>query len=316
MTPIHKALSDMLAANKFEPFIRYIRFPYFRNLRDGTKIDFGHPITALVGPNGTNKTAILRALQGCPDYYNVGQYWYSTSLDPIVGKERHRFIHGYRAQSTGGVVEVIKTRIAKGSNPDYFEPSRPLLQDGMPRMPELGPNDPLPPDRTLTRWKAIQKKVTYLDFRAELSAYDKFFFHTAPRPGKVTLADRKALVRRRSPHLVTSLATGRRQDIYHRIPRIVDRAHEVTPVQLKAISEILGRKYDSIQVMAHRYFDVEGSTVLLKSFGRRYSEAFAGSGEFAVVMLVVEVTQAPANSLVLLDEPEVSLAKLTARSNC
>src|SRR5271166_2242326 len=56
------ALSGMLAVGKFEPYIRYIRFPRFRNLRDGTRIDFGYPVTALVGPNGTNKTAILRAV--------------------------------------------------------------------------------------------------------------------------------------------------------------------------------------------------------------------------------------------------------------
>jgi hypothetical protein len=38
-----------------------------------------------------------------------------------------------------------------------------------------------------------------------------------------------------------------------------------------------------------------------------YTEAFAGSGEFAVVRLVVDLVNAPAGSLILLDEPEVSL---------
>lgn len=47
--------------------------------------------------------------------------------------------------------------------------------------------------------------------------------------------------------------------------------------------------------------------MVLRAFGHRYSEAFAGSGEFAVVMLVVGVTEAPPKSLILLDEPEVSL---------
>ena len=41
--------------------------------------------------------------------------------------------------------------------------------------------------------------------------------------------------------------------------------------------------------------------------GRSYSEAFAGSGEFAAVMLVDKMMQAKPKSLVLLDEPEVSL---------
>lgn len=38
-----------------------------------------------------------------------------------------------------------------------------------------------------------------------------------------------------------------------------------------------------------------------------YSEAFAGSGEMVVVRLVQEVMKAPENSLILLDDPEVSL---------
>ncbi|MHC2086457.1 ATP-dependent nuclease [Methylobacterium sp. CM6244] len=38
-----------------------------------------------------------------------------------------------------------------------------------------------------------------------------------------------------------------------------------------------------------------------------YTEAFAGSGEFAVVRLVVEINSATPRSLILLDEPEVSL---------
>ncbi|MEU4788175.1 AAA family ATPase [Micromonospora tulbaghiae] len=297
----------MLAAKKFEPYIRYIRFPLFRNLRPGLQIDFTHPITALVGPNGSNKTAILRALQGCPDYYDLGQYWYSTSLDPISENDRHRFIHGLWAPSAGEVVEAIKTRIRRGANPDAWEPSRPLLQDGMKRMPKLADGEEPPPDRTKTRWKAVQKKVTYIDFRSELSAYDKFFFHAAARPGKTTLLERKAFIRRKSPHMALSLETGRRQHEHFQVQRIAERAHDVTELQLRAISEILGRRYESIRVMAHRYFDVDGHTVLLKSFGHRYSEAFAGSGEFAVVMLVRAVTNSPPCSLILLDEPEVSL---------
>jgi predicted ATPase len=38
-----------------------------------------------------------------------------------------------------------------------------------------------------------------------------------------------------------------------------------------------------------------------------YTEAFAGSGEFAVVRLVVALAGAQPGSLILLDEPEVSL---------
>jgi hypothetical protein len=45
----------------------------------------------------------------------------------------------------------------------------------------------------------------------------------------------------------------------------------------------------------------------MKTAGVQYSEAFAGSGEYAAVMLVRSVTRARPKSLILLDEPEVSL---------
>lgn len=314
MTNVHEQLAKMMKANRFEPFIRYIRFPYFRNIREGMQIDFTHPVTALVGPNGTNKTAMLRALQGCPDYHNVGQYWFSTDLDPIEGTSNHRFIHGYFAKSTGEVVEAIKMRIKKPENPDYFEPSRPILKDGMSRVRRLNPGVPMPPERTQTRWKAISKRVTYLDFRSELSAYDKFFFHMPYRQGgagnaekKPNNAEKKAFIRRRSPRVAHALTTGLRTHVWYGTERIVKSATIASEDQCRWISDILGRKYEQIKFVTHRYFDVEGSTVVLSAFGLKYSEAFAGSGEFAVSTMVKKVTEAPKNSLILLDEPEVSL---------
>jgi len=297
----------MLRANAFEPYIRYIRFPRFRNLRDNLRIDFEHPITVLVGSNGTNKTAILRALQGCPDYVNVGQYWFSTNLDPISPEERHRFIHGYLSKSSGQIVESIKVRINRQDNPDYFEPSRPLVGDGMQRMPEVPRGATLPPERTSTRWKAIQKRVLYLDFRSELSAYDKYFYHSAFDRNISTLANKKEFVRRRAFYLATALSDGRDSHVYYKMERIAEKAAELTAEEREMVSEILGRSYDSIKIIRHRYFNVEGYSVVMRATGLQYSEAFAGSGEFAVVILVKKVSEAPERSLILLDEPEVSL---------
>jgi hypothetical protein len=69
----------------------------------------------------------------------------------------------------------------------------------------------------------------------------------------------------------------------------------------------LGRKYASIHWIRHFFFGVDGYTCVLHTDTLNYSEAFAGSGEFAVVRLVVDILAAPEQSLILLDEPEVSL---------
>jgi hypothetical protein len=50
-----------------------------------------------------------------------------------------------------------------------------------------------------------------------------------------------------------------------------------------------------------------GATCVLHTANLHHTEAFAGRGEFAVVRLVIDILGAKATSLILLDEPEVSL---------
>jgi len=170
------ALCGMRKSHALEPYINHIRFPHFKNLEDGTRIEFDFPITALVGPNGANKSSVLKALFGAPGNNNLGTRWFSTQVDSIdEAGGRPRFIYGFWNQRTRQIVEVMKTRIHKAENPDYWEPSRPILSDGMASLPKLGPNETFP-DRRKTRWNTIDKKVVYIDFRSELSAFDQYFY--------------------------------------------------------------------------------------------------------------------------------------------
>lgn len=299
-------LPGMMSHWEFEPYIRYIRFPHFRNLAEGTRVEFSYPVTALVGPNGTNKTAILRALQGCPGSQNMGEYWFSTNLDPIGPDDRHRCIYGYYAPSAGQVVEVIKMRTKRAGDADYWETQRPRQDDGMAPMPELAPDEPMPEDRIRTRWKGIRKDVVYVDFRSRLSAFDTYFHHVPFGRQVLTLADKKKTIRSRSAYLARAL-DGVRSHVWPRKERIIEPARQLDTAQVAAVSKILGRAYDQITVLTHQYFGFDGVSVRLRASGLNYSEAFAGSGEFAVAMLVTAVTEAQPRSLILLDEPEISL---------
>lgn len=40
------------------------------------------------------------------------------------------------------------------------------------------PSTKISTNQLRTRWKAIDKNVIYLDFRATISAFDKFFYHS------------------------------------------------------------------------------------------------------------------------------------------
>ena len=94
---IQKTLRQLLDNGQLEPFIRHIRFPVYKNLEANTKIEFTYPITVIVGANGTNKSSVLKALYGVPGYNNLGNLWFSTSIDPIevTGEGRSCFIYGY-----------------------------------------------------------------------------------------------------------------------------------------------------------------------------------------------------------------------------
>lgn len=297
-----------LDEGKYEPYLRHIRFPRFKSLADGTRIDFTFPITAIVGPNGTNKSSVLRAIQGCPDYENIGNYWFATNLDPINDDERHRFIHGYRTAS-GQLVESIKTRVAKANNPDYWEPSRPLLTgfDSMKRMPtaeETHSDDQIL--RTKTRWKAVRKEVVYLDFRHHIAAFDLFYRLDAGNRKRDRKA-KKEFLRHRAVHLKSAMDSRTSFYSYYGSNRVDAPCVELDESQVEWISRILGRKYKSIRLIRHSFYEISGYTVGLTSSTLQYSEAFAGSGEYAVVLLVKAVIEAPRASLIVLDEPEVSL---------
>ena len=77
--------------------------------------------------------------------------------------------------------------------------------------------------------------------------------------------------------------------------------------EIKAINSIIGKNYTGGKVVEHRFFEGWGTTVAFSTSARQYTDAFAGSGEGAVVRLVLEVEAAKPGSLVLLDEPETSL---------
>ena len=161
-------IKNMKENGAFKKYIEYIVFPYYKNLVPGTKINLEFPITILVGKNGSGKSSTLHALYGAPYWKTCADFWFSTEVDPIEetgGEGKNRFFYGYREDKQSEIKEVMKTRMRRGSktkeeDPDYWETSKPIKKDGMTAQTR---NDP------------VKKEVVYLDFRAEVSAFDKIF---------------------------------------------------------------------------------------------------------------------------------------------
>src|SRR5262249_32794459 len=139
----------------FLPYIEEIRFPMYKTLNDGLQLSLGWPITALIGPNGTNKSSVLQAISAAPEGRSLAQFWFSTEVDNIDmgprGKATHRFIYKYKFDKSGVSAECRKYRGSKPyrsaevpkplkgrRDPDYWEPTKRVDSDGMSPLPETG----------------------------------------------------------------------------------------------------------------------------------------------------------------------------------
>jgi predicted ATPase len=295
----------------FQRYIEYIRFPFYKNFSANMKIDFSFPVTFLVGANGTGKSSLLQALYGAPKDKNVGQYWFNTELDYIsdLKNNRHCYIYEYRTPYTKILVEVLRSRIGKRGNPNFWETAQPQVKYGMEIFSPDGKDER---ETGKTRWNPIDKNVVYLDFRREIGAFDKYFYF-GENPNTVTMKTKQDLIRRMSKYIKRSHKSNEPYTYYKngicKAPIILETG------ELAEINKILDKKYLGGKIFEHNLYDRSlsgthenmGFSVILKTDFHEYSEAFAGSGETAVVKLVHEIYTSEEFSLILLDEPETSL---------
>ncbi|PZF73939.1 ATP-dependent nuclease [Taibaiella soli] len=288
-------IKSVKKSGNIKKYIDFIRFPFYRNLEIDTIINFDFPLTVFIGQNGCGKSSCLHALYGAPRGKTPYEFWFDTSVDPVEyfddQKKRHSFWYVFKNER-GESNEVVKARIRRNNDPNYWETSRPLVWAGMIPREDSRRNPP------------IEKNVVYIDFRAELSAFDKYFYF-GDTVG-ISTRNKQEFIRKKSKQL-QDIITGKKDFIYTKAGAVNGPVKTLSENELKWISFILGKKYISAHFVEHSFFRNHGYTVIFKTDFANYSEAFAGSGEVAVVRLVLKILEAAEYSLILLDEPEVSL---------
>ncbi|XVO21173.1 MAG: ATP-binding protein [Betaproteobacteria bacterium] len=278
-----------------------------------------YPITVLTGPNGMGKSSLLQAFWGMPEGKSLEVFWFSTSIDAIeeggVEDGQHRFVYGHWLASQNAVVHTRKARVTKTDRGyDYWEPTKATLTDGMPKMPKLAAGQAVA-GRTKDRWNAVDRDVLFLNFKSELSAYDKFMYFGRD-PKLISLKSKQDVIRRDSKQVAHVVGQDLQSYKYYG-RRVTAENRLLSSVELAAVSMILGRQYVEARIVRHRLYGGQdpgdGLSVIFKRTNAKYSEAQAGSGEVAVVSAVVQVLAAKPFTLILLDEPEVSLHPLAQR---
>lgn len=292
--------------NGFDNYIEQIRFPFFKKITKNQVIELNYPFIALVGPNGSGKSSVLQALYGACRGKSVSDFWFSTHMDPIQesGSEINRFIYKFKPKGYHSSVEVLnqRTKNKKRADPDYWETQSPKVTDGMEPMPVF--EDSQTDFRKATRWNPINKEVTYIDFRSELSAFDKCFYF-GHFEKSASIRNIKDFLRLRSKSLKKIIDKGISPKTWN--SKKVTNIYELSDQALDWSNKILGKNYTDAKIIEHDLFNQEGISIIFNTSGHTYSEAVAGSGEVAVVTSVVNILHAKPHSLILLDEPEVSL---------
>ncbi|MCC1498269.1 ATP-binding protein [Alcanivorax sp. 1008] len=284
-------------------YISHIRFPNFKNIAKDEELKLNFPLIALVGANGSGKSSILHALYGAPKDQSTSRFWFSTDLDPISDNKSNpsRYIVGHWNDSVSKIVETRKARVSKPARLDYWEPTKRTSGDHMEKVPPVKPGIT---GLSKDRWNPPEKDVVYINFKCEFGSFDKYFYFDTGR----TLDENHRDMRREAKRIRKVICQNLSSLTLYGYEKIIEN-RDLSNKEIDAISTILGREYQAARLVRHRlYPGGRGEDIsVLFNRGFEYSEAFAGSGEVAIVSAVVKIMAANNESLILLDEPETSL---------
>ncbi|EJU08394.1 ATP-dependent nuclease [Fusobacterium hwasookii] len=139
-------------------------------------------------------------------------------------------------------------------------------------------------------------KVTYIQTKSMIGATDKSLLYNNIGKNSKRIQQIEYLIKQTKKIKQNQLSNSERK-----------QRHYLEKSAIEIINWILQEDIQSIEIIRHKYYYGTWGTSVIFNNGKQYSEYNAGSGEFVITNIIDEIHHISENSLLLLDEPEVSL---------
>lgn len=139
-------------------------------------------------------------------------------------------------------------------------------------------------------------KVTYVQTKSMVGATDKSLLYDDIGKNTKQIQKVEYIIKQSRKIVQNKLSKSERKQRYYLEKNVIE-----------IINWILQEEIQYIEIIRHKYYSGTWGTSVIFNDGKQYSEYNAGSGEFVIASIVDRIQHISENSLLLLDEPEVSL---------
>ncbi|MBO1401728.1 hypothetical protein BVH62_18900 [Vibrio cholerae] len=276
-----KKIDELYSKGVIKNQLEYLMINNFRQFGESSNVSFDHPLTILVGKNGSGKSTLLKLIMSMAKGRTPNDYFFETEWDKFKGQGSSEF--SYKL----GDVSY------KEINTQHFSwvsfKSDEVVSTNKEIKNYLSNN---------TNVKTFYKIVD-IQFKSLIGSFEKntFFDNQTSKSdlrSKVEYA--KKVTKKVQQSISTKTSNGKKAKLT-----------EVSRDNINIINEILGKNYNEIKIIEHRFFSGTWGKSIIFNSGEEYSEANSGSGEFIVANIVNKLSSIQSGTILLLDEPELSL---------
>lgn len=296
--------------------IKKINFTSYKNIKEATEIEFPlmeqcSDIVIFIGKNGVGKSSILHAIYGCCSNSVVSDFWFDSAIDTSSGKpeywyeyEKNDTFEKYGKHPQVRLARIFKkVKDTKKTLPDYWESARPS-----PTIQMSWKKKECKAILGSQRWPKFDLKPKYVDFRHNITAFDSAIYGASQFGGIKDNDEAKQRIAKNSKFLKKG-SEGLTRYKVRRTHKYIDLESK----QIAKINEILEKDYIEIRLIYHNYYEakyisgINKVTIIVKDKNLTYSDAYAGTGESAIIQLIYQLTALDEPTVIILDEPESSL---------